>query len=122
MSGEAEQLRTLVGARIRALRRTRGMSAQELADALHWPLDTLVNYEYGRRPLPLDRLAALATVLAVPPAALLVADTMTADLVARLAADVSLAQEVRFFLDALQAEVGQPHELLESDGQPPQQS
>jgi transcriptional regulator with XRE-family HTH domain len=121
MTTEPEQLRALVGARIRALRRMRGMSAQELADALRWPLDTLVNYEYGRRPLQLDRLAALATALAVPPAALLIADTLTADLVARLAADASLAQEVRFFLDALQAEAGQPHQQLDSDGHPPHQ-
>lgn len=114
-----EQLRALVGARIRALRRLRGMSAQELADALDWPLDTLVNYEYGRRPLQLDRLAALATALAVPPAALLIADASTADLVARLTADASLAQEVGLFLDALQAAGAPPHELLESDRQPP---
>ena len=107
MTAEAKQLRALVGERIRALRRARGMSAQDLAGALSWPLDTLVNYEYGRRPLHLDRLAALAEALAVPPAALLIADPATADLVARLAADASLSQEVSFFLNALQAETGQ---------------
>lgn len=116
MTTEAAQLRALVGERIRALRRARGMSAQDLADALRWPLDTLVNYEYGRRPLPLDRLAALAETLTVPPAALLIADPATADLVARLMADRSLAGEVSFFLDALQAETGQPGEQPEPGG------
>jgi transcriptional regulator with XRE-family HTH domain len=110
MTTEGEQLRVLVGERIRALRRTRGMSAQDLADALRWPLDTLVNYEYGRRPLPLDRLAALAEALAVPPAALLIADPATADLLTRLAADASLSRDVTFFLDALAAETGQPNQ------------
>ena len=110
MSTEAEQLRVLVGERIRALRRARGMSAQDLADALRWPLDTLVNYEYGRRPLPLDRLAAVASVLAVPPAALLIADPATADLITRLAADASLTRDVSFFLDALAAETGRSNQ------------
>lgn len=108
MSAEPEQLRTLVGERIRVLRRARAMSAQELADALGWPLDTLVNYEYGRRPIPLDRLAAVAEALAVPPAALLIANPATADLVGRLVADPSLAHEVAFFLDALAAETDRP--------------
>jgi transcriptional regulator with XRE-family HTH domain len=106
MSTEAEQLRKIVGERIRALRRARGMSAQDFAEALCWPLDTLVNYEYGRRPLPLDRLAAIASALTVPPAALLIADPATADLITRLAADAGLAQDVSFFLDALAAETG----------------
>lgn len=108
MTAEPEPLRAVVGERIRVLRRARGMSAQELADALGWPLDTLVNYEYGRRPIPLDRLSAVAETLALPPAALLIADTVTADLVVRLVADPSLVHEVAFFLDALQAETERP--------------
>jgi transcriptional regulator with XRE-family HTH domain len=113
MSADTERLRTLVGARIRALRRARGMSASDLAAKLHWPLDTLVNYEYGRRPIPLDRLAAIAKVLAVPPAALLIADPATADLITRLASNANLAHEVTFFLNALQAEHGQIDEVPE---------
>jgi transcriptional regulator with XRE-family HTH domain len=110
MAGTHDQLRVLVGKRIRALRRARGISAQELADALHWPLDTLVNYEYGRRPLQLDRLAALGSALGVPPAALLIADPIMADLVVQLSANSGLVREVRFFIDALQAEIDQPNE------------
>jgi transcriptional regulator with XRE-family HTH domain len=104
MTAMVEQLRVVVGERIRAMRRERNMSAQDLADLLGWPLDTLVNYEYGRRPLQLDRLAALASALAVPPATLLIADTATANLVARLSADSLLVRDVHFFLDALLAE------------------
>ena len=110
MSTPTEPLRALVGERIRALRRLRGMSAPELAQRLGWPLDTLVNYEYGRRPLQIDRLAVLADALAVPPAALLIADPTTADLVTRLASDISLTHEVCFFLDALDAEPDPPPE------------
>ena len=116
MTDESDLLRALVGERIRALRRTRGMSAQDLADALHWPLDTLVNYEYGRRPLQIDRLAALGVALGVPPAALLIADAATADLVARLANDRNLVREVSFFIDALQAEIDQPSDGHMPDG------
>ena len=116
MSADSEQLRVLVGERIRSLRRTRGMSAQDLADTLRWPLDTLVNYEYGRRPIQLDRLAAIADALAIPPAALLIADPATADLVARLASDISLARDVSFFLDALQAEGNHPDNAPEPGG------
>jgi transcriptional regulator with XRE-family HTH domain len=113
-----DQLRVLVGKRIRALRRTRGISAQELADMLHWPLDTLVNYEYGRRPLQIDRLAALGSALGVPPAALLIADPLTADLVVQLSTNSGLVREVRFFIDTLQAESAQPSEnhIAESVG------
>jgi len=115
MTAKAEQLRVLVGERIRALRRGRGLSAQDLADALGWPLDTLVNYEYGRRPLQLDRLAALAEALTVPPAILLIADPETADLVARLSADSRLTRDVSFFLDALQNERDRPSQAPERD-------
>ncbi len=113
MSGEAEQLRMVVGERIRTLRRLRGMSAQDLAGTLGWPLDTLVNYEYGRRPIQLDRLAALAEALAVPPVTLLIADQDTADLVARLTSDTSLTQDVNFFLDALHIEGSRPSQAPE---------
>ena len=113
MTADAAPLRALVGERIRTLRRMRGMSAQDLADALRWPLDTLVNYEYGRRPLQIDRLAVLAEALGVPSAVLLIADPDTADLVVRLTSDRSLVREVNFFLDALQTESGQPSQAPE---------
>lgn len=100
----AKELRNVVGERIRAIRRERGMSAQDLAAALGWPLDTLVNYEYGRRPLQLDRLEAIATILALPAAALLVSDAATAVIITRLTTEPILAQDVGFFIDALDSE------------------
>ena len=57
-----------------------------------------------------EREAVLADALAVPPAALLIADPATADLVTRLASDISLTHEVCFFLDALDAEPDPPPE------------
>jgi transcriptional regulator with XRE-family HTH domain len=111
----AEELRNTVGERIRAVRRERGMSAQDLADTLGWPLDTLVNYEYGRRPLQLNRLEAIASALALPAAALLVSDTATATIIARLLAEPSLAHDVGFFIDALDSE-GSPQGSPDSAG------
>lgn len=102
---QPDTLRQIAGQRIRELRRARGMSAPDLAAALGWPLDTLLNYEYGRRPLQLDRLEIIAAQLGVSPLALLVIDGETALLVSRLAGDATLVREVRFFVDALEAEL-----------------
>ncbi|NTV62931.1 MAG: helix-turn-helix transcriptional regulator [Oscillochloris sp.] len=107
MSATPDTLRTIAGQRIRDLRRAQGLSAADLAAALGWPLDTLLNYEYGRRPLQLDRLEAIAAQLSVSPLALLIADAETAALIARLAGDAALAREVQFFIDALAAELRQ---------------
>jgi transcriptional regulator with XRE-family HTH domain len=104
MNGTPSSLREIVGRRIRDVRRQRGMSAAALAKALGWPTETLINFEYGRRPLYLDRLEVIAQALNVSPLALLVADADTADTVALLATDAELAGEVRFFLSALSAE------------------
>jgi transcriptional regulator with XRE-family HTH domain len=101
---EARSLREIVGTRIRAARQARGLSAPALAAALRWPLDTLLNYEYGRRPLQLDRLEKIAAALEMAPSALLIEDAMTATLVTRLAKDSDLAREVHFFVAALEAE------------------
>ena len=104
MPESPSKLRTIVGQRIRAVRRERGMSAADLAKALGWPRDTLTNFEYGRRPLYLDRLEEIAQVLQVSPLALLIANPEQATTIAQLAEDDHLAGEVRFFLDALAAE------------------
>jgi transcriptional regulator with XRE-family HTH domain len=108
MTTAPDSLRTIVGARIRAFRRARRLSAQQLADRLDWPLNTLINYEYGRRPLHIDRLAALAETLAVPPILFFVADAATADVIAHLVADPSLAPDVTFFLETLHGELANP--------------
>lgn len=104
MTAPPATLRTIVGQRIRDVRRRRGLSAAGLARELGWPTETLINFEYGRRPLYLDRLEVIAHALHVSPLALLVADETTADTIAQLADDADLAGEVRFFLDALDAE------------------
>ncbi|MEI7771911.1 MAG: helix-turn-helix transcriptional regulator [Chloroflexales bacterium] len=104
MTTPPSSLREIVGRRIRDVRRLRGMSAAVLAKALGWPTETLINFEYGRRPLSLDRLEVIAHTLDVSPLALLVADADTADTVAQIATDIELVGEVRFFLNALAAE------------------
>jgi len=104
MREEPLSLRVVVGTRIRAVRQSRGLTALALAAALGWPLDTLLNYEYGRRPLQLDRLERIAAALRVAPSALLIEDAMTAALVARLSEDGELVREVQFFVAALEAE------------------
>ena len=101
---EASSLRVIVGARIRAVRQARGLSAPALSTLLQWPLDTLLNYEYGRRPIQLDRLERIAAALKVAPSALLIEDATTAALVARLSEDGELVREVQFFVAALEAE------------------
>lgn len=92
------------------------MSAQDLATALGWPLNTLVNYEYGRRPLQLDRLEEIAAALALPAAALLVGDSATATVIARLRADPGLAHDVGFFIDALDSEGAAQPSPASADG------
>jgi transcriptional regulator with XRE-family HTH domain len=104
MSATPDTLRSIAGQRIRELRRAQGMSAPDLAAALGWPLDTLLNYEYGRRPLQLDRLEAIAAQLGVSPLALLIVDVETATLISRLVGDAALVHDVLFFINVLAAE------------------
>ena len=94
-----------VGQRIRRLRRAQQLTAEALAARLNWPKDTLINYEYGRRAVTLDRLEAIAAALGVSPLALLIDDERVATLVTRLAEDTSLIDHVTFFLESLQAEL-----------------
>jgi transcriptional regulator with XRE-family HTH domain len=107
MSATPDTLRSIAGQRIRELRRAQGLSAADLAASLGWPLDTLLNYEYGRRPLQLDRLEAIAVQLGVSPLSLLIANAEAAMLISRLAGDAALVGEVQFFIDALAAELQQ---------------
>jgi transcriptional regulator with XRE-family HTH domain len=90
-----------VGQRIAAARRKRGWTQAELAERLGWPRDTLVHYEHGRRALAVDRLVTIADALGVPPAALLIADQPSADLVTRILTDTELRDQITFFIATL---------------------
>ena len=46
----------VVGRRIAHVRQRAGLTLQELADRLGWPISTVHNYESGRRPLKLLNL------------------------------------------------------------------
>ena len=105
MTHAKHALNEQIGKRIRALRRAIGLTAVTLAQRLDWPMATLINYEYGRRPLTVERLAAIADALDVSLLALLVPDAVDMDLIDQLIGEPALAREVRFYLDTLQAEV-----------------
>jgi transcriptional regulator with XRE-family HTH domain len=95
----------VVGRRIAAARRAAGLSQRELAAHLGWPRDTLINYEYGRRAIDVDRLVLIAGALDCHPATLLLdADDVLAAVIERVRADAELVQQVAFFLDTLTAE------------------
>lgn len=111
MTSASHPLTDHVGRRIRAVRRAAGLTAAALARRLDWPADTLINYEYGRRPLTLDRLAAIAAALNVTPVALLLPDEADVELVDGLVRDPELAHDVRFFLTTLQAELAAQDDL-----------
>jgi len=50
------RLKRHVGQRLARARKAAGLTLQELADQLAWPLSTLANYETGRRPIKLAHL------------------------------------------------------------------
>ena len=91
-----------VGHRMAAARRAAGLTQAELAARLGWPRDTLIHYEHGRRAIAVDRVAAVAQALGVPPATLLMDDDTLARLFTRLAGDPYLPKQVLYFLSALE--------------------
>ncbi|HEX6289400.1 MAG TPA: helix-turn-helix transcriptional regulator [Herpetosiphonaceae bacterium] len=105
MIHDAHAATRVVGRRIAAVRQARRLSQAALAERLGWPRDTLAHYEYGRRALTIERLAAVAAALGVHPAALLVDDPALAALLTRLIDNVELWQQVAFFVDTLDAEI-----------------
>lgn len=62
LEGSDTDLRAMVAARLRAIRRSRGMSQQDLSDRSGIKLATYLNYEYGYSfpPVPNLRLLCLA--------------------------------------------------------------
>lgn len=81
-----------------------GLTQQELADRLSWPVSTLGNYESGRRALRVSQLAAIARALGRPPAALLATDPTEAAIIERVSRSRERAQQVLLFLDSLDAD------------------
>jgi transcriptional regulator with XRE-family HTH domain len=89
-----------VGRRIATARQAGGLSAADLAERLHWPRDTLVNYETGRRRLTVESLTEIAQALDIPAAVLLLEDPALAALITRLTHEPGAIEDVGFFLDA----------------------
>lgn len=100
----ASPIDAVVGARIAEARRSAGLTVRDLATTLGWPHSTLNNYETGRRPLPLARLATIAEALHRPPASFLVATTEESELIAALAGNVERCLQVKLVLAALEEE------------------
>jgi transcriptional regulator with XRE-family HTH domain len=100
----AISIEALVGARIAEARRKAGLTVRDLAATLKMPHTTLNNYETGRRPIPLDRLAQIAGALRRPPASFLVESAEEADLIASFAGSVEKCLQVKLVLAALDEE------------------
>lgn len=94
MDEDDSMVRKLVGRRIGAMRHVRHLSLRQLADLLGWPQQTLVNYEYGRRPLTVERIVALAHALGCAPASLLVDNDDMAAVIDRMDHDPALSAHI----------------------------
>jgi len=101
----ASSIDALVGDRIAEVRRSAGLTVRDLATMLGWPHSTLNNYETGRRPIPLARLAKIAEALHRPTASFLVETTDEAELIAALAGNVEKCLQVKLVLAALEEEI-----------------
>jgi len=102
MSSNSDTFTRTVGRRIAAARRGAGLTQAELAARLDWPRDTLIHYEHGRRAIAVDRLAAIAAALNIPPATLLMDDDTLTRLFTQLSRDPHLPKQVLFFLSTLE--------------------
>lgn len=97
-------LNQTVGRRIAATRRAAGLSQAELAARLHWPRDTLVHYEHGRRAIAVARLEQIAAALGIPPVILLMDNEALVSIFGQIANDPYLPKQVLFFLKTLAEE------------------
>lgn len=102
MNSNSNTFTRAVGRRIAAARRSAGLTQAELAAQLDWPRDTLIHYEHGRRAIAVDRLAAIAAALNIPPATFLMGDDTLARLFTQLSRDPHLPKQVLFFLSTLE--------------------
>jgi transcriptional regulator with XRE-family HTH domain len=69
----------VVAGAVRTLRKRRGITQQELADALGWPQSTIARVELGERSIGVSDLLALAWALDVAPGYLLAGSFQDAD-------------------------------------------
>ncbi|MEI7770993.1 MAG: helix-turn-helix transcriptional regulator [Chloroflexales bacterium] len=90
-----------IGRHITGERLLCGLTQQDLADRLGWPVSTLGNYESGRRALRVSHLTAIARALGRPPAALLATDPSEAAVIERISRSHERAKQVLLFLDSL---------------------
>lgn len=90
-----------VGRRIASARHQAGLTVRDLAAQLDWPFTTLANYESGRRPLTLARLAAIAAALRRTPASFLVESTEAAAIIEAISADEETCIQLRLVLEHL---------------------
>jgi transcriptional regulator with XRE-family HTH domain len=104
----AAPIETTVGRRIAEARQAAGLTVRDLATQLGWPHTTLANYEIGRRPLTLARLAVIARALHRVPASFLVDSYEAATIVEAIADDVERCVQVRLVLDALAEPLPEP--------------
>jgi len=99
---QAESMSRVVGRRIAAARRTAGLSQRELAERIGWPKDTLINFEYGRRTVDMDRLTAIASALGHHPAIFLFeAHDTRVTVIEEIQRDPELAHHIAFFMRTL---------------------
>jgi len=103
-----------VGQRLAHARKAAGLTLQELADQLGWPLSTLANYETGRRPIKLAHLEAIAVALHRSPAVFLVDSDEAAAIVEQIAGNQERCLQVLFFLDALTEQPDEVNPATES--------
>jgi len=96
-----------VGQRLARARKAAGLTLQELAERVKWPLSTLANYETGRRPIRLAHLEAIGAALNRSPAAFLVDSDEAAAIVDQIVGNQERCLQVLFFLETL---TGQPDE------------
>jgi transcriptional regulator with XRE-family HTH domain len=99
-----------VGQRLARARKAAGLTLQELADRLRWPLSTLDNYETGRRPIKLAHLEAISAALNRSPAAFLVDSDEASMIIEQISVDQERCLQVLFFLEALTEPVGEDGE------------
>ena len=89
------------GRRLAHAREAAGLTLQQLADRVGWPVTTLHNYESGRRPLKVAQLVQLAEVLNRSPAALLAASESAISIIEQIDTDTERQEQVALFLSHL---------------------
>ncbi len=90
-----------VGQRLARARKAAGLTLQELAERVKWPLSTLANYETGRRPIRLAHLEAIGAALNRSPAAFLVDSDEAAAIVDQIVGNQERCLQILFFLETL---------------------